>query len=186
MTLETSLNQEQFHKIVDVLTRSSWEVWLPSILQIVGLALTLFTLFLVNRENSIARYHPIMIKLHEELDDLVLSLYNVFSNPAFGQNSNELAQKNFEKSLENFISGHRAFVRSSILTDRNDIEKRIKNSGRRVMYFNLFKNNYVTTYVTLIKVLQKAGMSEPFNDYYKLAKFDEIYEAYKDMQDIER
>lgn len=180
--------QAQMHDIFEMIStnsqHSAFEIWAPVATQVALVFIGLATLVYIHNENKRNAYLPYMKILHDEMNDIILSLYHLLENPQWSITSNEAWEANYKNSYEGFLQGHRYFVRSSIRTDREAISRIVNNVGRRKMYFNELKNRYVTIYEALLVATKKADTTKPLHGYFEMTEYKTLYEAYKDMEDI--
>lgn len=167
--------------------RTILDNFLPHIFSFVSILIAAAALFFTHRENKKSEQLPYLKMLHDELNDIILTVYDILNNPtweAWSQETKDRVGENFSRIHSNFLAGNRFFVISSIPTDQQQIFNSVKNSGRRVMYFDLLKNRYVEVFEALDKATKQFGDRQPLYAYFKMAEYERIYIGFKKMPDI--
>lgn len=145
-------------------------------------------LYFTHRQNKRSEQLPYLKMLHDELNDIIISIYRIMNDPIHNNTASketaDLQKEIYDKTVENYLNGSKYFVISSISTDHNQVFNLIKNTGRRVMYFDLLKDRYVAVYEALDKATKQFGKRQPLFAYFKLADYERIYLGFRDMPDI--
>lgn len=171
--------------LTNVCQKNSWEIWVSVVLQILTIIVAFFALLFTYYANKRNDYLPYIAKLHEELNDIILSLYDLFDNPQWKANANEGWKENYKNQHDDFLKGHRYFIVSSIMRDQESIKCEVNHSSRRKVYFNELRKQYVLIYEALLDATKKSKASASLSNYFELTEYEKIYKSYKNMTDIE-
>lgn len=176
-----------FEQIKILNQKTKWDEWLPHIFQFLSICVAAFALLLTHFQNKKSEQLPYLKLLNDELNDIILAIYDILNDPRWGtltEETRERVDENFLRTHANFLNGNKYFVISSIPTDPQQIRNRVQNAGRRIMYFNQLKARYVKIYSALDKATDKYGAKQPLFEYFKLTEYEKLYLAFKDMPDI--